>query len=905
MISLSATSQQAQTILIANPNPVHQWRTSSGFQSFSLSSVEINPQSLLQQGIKAYQNREYQKAIMLWQQTVAAFAAKGDYLSQGLTLSNLSLAYQHLGEWQAAQEAINQSLKLLNTQADHSQNQAAVLGKIWNTQGRLYWQQGKLTDALNAWEKATYQYSLANHRQGILGTKLNQVKVLQALGLNVRSRETLIEIKENLKSIEDIILKADGFVQLGYSLREIGDFNQSQKVLEEGLTLSPNPDLQSTFLLELGNTQRSLAQKNLAIGKLKAAEGYINAALDYYQRAAQISTGNKQLLSLANQFSLLIDNRQWESAIKLIAPLEAKLSELAPSREAIYSRLNFAHSLSCLKQSIEYQDFSCTNSDYREQLASEKLMSKNNFNLPSWQTIAQIIASAIDQAQKLEDSSTTSAAIGQMGELYEINQQWKEAQKLTEKALLLLEEIQAPELRYRWEWQLGRLLKKQGDLTGAIAAYYAAVDSLQAVRGDLLNVNSEIQFAFRDQIEPVYRQLVDLLLTTNDHFQPSQENLKKAIQIIDDLQIAELENFLGCQLKSEIYLQPNLAEIEPTAAFIYPILLPDRVEVIVQLPGQPLTHHQVPVSQTIVKKAISRLRIAIVRRNAGEVTANATAIYQWLIEPMEKQLQTVADLKTLVFVLDGELKNVPLGVLYDAKTEQYLIEKKYALALLPSSNLFKPDLNNPKKFQVLAAGISEEVQAENRYFNPLNVTDELEEIKTIFPTKILLNRQFTSENLQDNLKQNHYSIVHLATHANFSSDPQETFILVHSSQETIGELLRPNDINNLLSHSEQTSSNRINLLVLSACQTALGDNRATLGLAGLAVRSGAEATLATLWQISDESTVQLMEIFYNQLKVLGSSKAQALHLAQQALLKQPKYQNPYYWAGYVLVGNWR
>jgi len=99
----------------------------------------------------------------------------------------------------------------------------------------------------------------------------------------------------------------------------------------------------------------------------------------------------------------------------------------------------------------------------------------------------------------------------------------------------------------------------------------------------------------------------------------------------------------------------------------------------------------------------------------------------------------------------------------------------------------------------------------------------------------------------------------------------------------------------------------LELLVLSACETAAGDNRSALGLAGVAVRSGARSTVATLWRVDDQATATLISEFYNQLvkaNQTGISKAEALRRAQLTILKKPEYQSPYYWGAYVLLGNW-
>ncbi|MDJ0592369.1 MAG: CHAT domain-containing protein, partial [Pleurocapsa sp. MO_226.B13] len=272
------------------------------------------------------------------------------------------------------------------------------------------------------------------------------------------------------------------------------------------------------------------------------------------------------------------------------------------------------------------------------------------------------------------------------------------------------------------------------------------------------------------------------------------------------------------------------------------------------------------------------------------------------IEPLETYLENNNQITTLVFVLDGELRNIPMGVLYDSKQKEYLIQKQYALVLLPSFQVF--DLQTTSTaLKVLGAGISEELQVENKSFVGLNVTEELANIQNSIPSSILLNSEFTRPNIQKNLDTGDFSVVHLATHGNFSSNPEETYIVVYDSDAANASLLKARELDKLLRQSDKQKP--IELLVLSACETAEGDERATLGLAGLAIRAGARSTLATLWQVSDQSTVKLMNRFYQELSIPGTSKAIALHRAQQELLDDPKYQAPYYWSPYVLVGNWR
>ncbi len=151
--------------------------------------------------------------------------------------------------------------------------------------------------------------------------------------------------------------------------------------------------------------------------------------------------------------------------------------------------------------------------------------------------------------------------------------------------------------------------------------------------------------------------------------------------------------------------------------------------------------------------------------------------------------------------------------------------------------------------------------------------------------------------MQQQVAQEPFSIVHFATHGQFSSNAEDTFILTWSDR------IQVKDFDKLLSNRENNVP--IELLVLSACKTAQGDERAILGLAGMAVRSGARSTIASLWSVSDRSTSQLMTEFYRYLNQPHINKAQALRKAQLSLLQNKQYQHPYYWSPFVLVGNWQ
>jgi CHAT domain-containing protein len=177
------------------------------------------------------------------------------------------------------------------------------------------------------------------------------------------------------------------------------------------------------------------------------------------------------------------------------------------------------------------------------------------------------------------------------------------------------------------------------------------------------------------------------------------------------------------------------------------------------------------------------------------------------------------------------------------------------------------------------------------------VEEEVEQVTEVVSGRKLLNEEFNREALKDTINSRPFPIVHLATHSQFSSQLENTFILAGDGKIKVDQL------RNLLQTRERTLPEPIELLVLSACETAKGDKRAALGLAGMSIRSGARSTLATLWQVRDGSTATVMTQFYQQLvNDPNITKAEALRRAQIERLEAG--EPPSTWAPYVLIGNW-
>ncbi|MCP2729432.1 CHAT domain-containing protein [Limnofasciculus baicalensis] len=932
---------------------------------------ENSPIALVQSGKNHYDAGQFSEAVQILQQAQQNYEASGDVLKQAQVLSLLSLSYQKLGQWDKAEEAINASLSLIETVPNGSD---IVHAQVLNAQGNLQLATGNAEAALKTWQAAETFYKKVEDKVGILGSHINQAEAMQALGLYRRTEQLLAQVEEELLHLNDSPLKAKGLQNLGNVLRQKGDLDKSHKILTQSLAVTQelkSPQQESQVLLSLANTERTLARRSEVFKDKTAAKKYNQDAIKQYQESAKIATSPlTKIQAQLNQLSLLIEIEQLSNAKTIVPQIIAEVATLPVSRASVYAHVNLAESLmkmslmsgdsslvrsgadfcentwrleiaatqtkSAFADSIQPAEagFVCVAPDFqsvgnlpdgdtplakgnsslvigKQQITNNKQQITNN-KQPTTNNIPQILETAIKQAESLKDERAKSYSLGTLGKFYENTEDWKNGKNVTEKALLVAQQINASDIAYQWQWQLGRLLQDEAETISqnkeanpdAIAYYTAAFNTLKSLRSDIVSLNPEIQFSFRESVEPIYRQLVDLLLRSPT---PPKENLIQARNVMEALQLAELDNFFrdACATPEAV----NIDNVDKQAGIFYPIILENRLEVILKLPGEDNLHHygNNGVSEAQVDEAVQELRIALTKRSSSisQVKKASKKIYDWLIKPFENELKNVSNsegnrVKTLVFVLDGSLRNIPPATLYDG--EKYLVEK-YAIAMTPGLQLLEPKPLVAENIKVLIAGATNAPSFQKEKFTSLdNVEDELKEIGgELINSETLQNQNFLEENIQTQINSAPFNIVHIATHGKFSSNPQETFILDWNKRITV------KDLDSLLRINNPTKATAIELLVLSACETAAGDKRAALGLAGIAIRAGAHSTLATLWQVNDASTAAFMLRFYQQLSNPEISKAEAIRNTQIAFMSEypnTDYNRPYYWAPFILVGNW-
>jgi CHAT domain-containing protein len=284
------------------------------------------------------------------------------------------------------------------------------------------------------------------------------------------------------------------------------------------------------------------------------------------------------------------------------------------------------------------------------------------------------------------------------------------------------------------------------------------------------------------------------------------------------------------------------------------------------------------------------LRRLLEKSATREYLPHAQQLYDWLIRPLEPALASTT-IDTLVFVPDGPLRTIPMAALHDG--QQFLI-RKYAIATTPGLKLTDPRPLPRGNTRMLAVGLTEAVQG----FSALPyVASELETLQGLYGAEVLLNQRFLLPSVEKELQEKPFSIVHIASHGQFDSDVANTFVLTFDDKLTMDRLEQ-------MVGRLRFREDALELLTLSACQTAAGDDRAALGLAGVAIKAGARSALATLWFIDDQASAELVTEFYRQLQNPALSRARALQQAQLKLLSNSRYEHPTYWAPFLLLNNW-
>lgn len=851
----------------------------------------ISKEILVENGVKDYHNGNFSDAIKHWQSALVKYQNQPS--ATAIIHENLGRAYRKLGENQAAITSFSAAIRDYSTVKNIPQ-----MGRMQTELAQVYRNLGQPKKAI----------ALLCGKQGEC------------------QKDTAVEIATSYKDKKG---KVAALGVLGEVYRLIGNYDRAITYLQTAQT-----DSEDNFLVanSLGNAYlnrallRDLRAKSAAkIGldkkktefNRKSGDDFLQAR-EYFQ--SSIKSAREQNQSLAQMRGLLnliklashtnkttvIDDRIFNNSVQNSLQL---LENLPDSDTKVYGAIDLAY----------LQRYSQANSPFTD-CPTQLILPEQSLSL---------LQKSVSTSNKLKDNRLQSYANGALGHFWECNQNYPKALQYTQNAIFAADKnLNAKESLYLWEWQAGRILDKQNKQKSAIEYYQRAYETLEDIRLDILTAKRDIQFDFRDIVKPLYRTLaqsrLELLQAGAIPNSERDAELSKVVTTIDALKLAELQNYFGndCVLSGlnpkqvNQLLEDNKAEFANTV-FLSSIILDGKTGILLQSADKTTKFKWIEDSQQGTDKIVStqKLEQKIAEFRQGLIkgkeainydTATAAQLYDWIIRPFAEDIQP-DKVKTLVFIQDGFLRSVPMAALYDNQQKKYLVET-YAIATTPSLRLTtpKPNRNNSK---ALILGLTEKSTIDGKTFPELfAVKKEIDVVKNLFPNHSdLIDENFIPQNFQQKLQQTTYPIIHIASHAQFGIIPEDTFIVTGKNKKiTISQL--ENSLQNL-----KNPSDSIEILALTACQTALGDDRSSLGLAGVALQVGVKSAVASLWNVQDNSTSKLVEEFYKNYRDGEMSIAEALQKAQIKMInakKLPsegidiKYDNPSYWAPMIVIGNW-
>jgi CHAT domain-containing protein len=745
----------------------------------------------------------------------------------------------------------------------------ATRANIYSNQAALYRQIGQPEKAILAWQKAIalYRQEKGERSQRLLAEVLvDQAQVHNALGqtdFSVPLLQEAIKIasQENLTEIEAIGYQASGNAHTIVREYDLAVLNYSKS-----LAAAKQIDDSKLVVVALNNLSNSYdrkyqqlvsqAESAQELGKLEAEDIFKQASFTankawHYAVEAVEESGSSQSLFSVEAIIQLVKLSKTYSKEKMAEPIFVE-DYLRRANKILLSLPNSQRKTQALINLAELQENPVTTLDY-----------------------------ALKVSESIQDKKTQSMALGYLGAYYEQKHDYDKAIALTHQAQQLAGQVRAADLQYRWDWQAGRIYRALGRDQDAMRAYQQAIASLQLIRSDLATAGDELQIDFQLEVEPVYRELIELLLATGN----SESEIRQALEVKDLLQLSELENFFGddCTIVKADESNSADSESEKTTV-VNTIILKQNTYLILQLPNGRVKSFQMPISAQEMSQMVEQWRYDLENQESDSYLALSRKLYQLLIEIIEPEL-TATGTERLVFVNDGILRNVPMAALHDG--ERFLIEK-YAVANSLGFDL-KLNESSPSEVDILAFGLTSG-SADSR---PLPyVREELAQIDGITESKSFLDQEFNVDNFVKQTEKDKYDVIHIATHGEFGGTARQTYLQVYNQKIGLKELEQ------IL--NQRSRDSRVNLLTLSACDTAVSSDRAILGLAGVAIRSNVDNVLGSLWSVSDEQMVSFTSDFYRYWIEDELTKSQALRSAQIDLIKRPDF-HPAIWSSLILI----
>ena len=719
-------------------------------------------------------------------------------------------------------------------------------------------------------------------------------------------------------------LQCQALINVAHALRQEGQIRRAQTTLQAALTLSEQTGergLTATILAQLGNTFHVLGKDEPAtehltkaltlareenkpvlvagilndLGNALTARRQFAEAIDVYaeSRTRAVETKQQALAATAqlNGAMALLQNRQLGEAHRHLDQAWSDMRSLGDGQAKTAGLLNIGLGYQELFAAMTGKAGAAGKADAVKGRVTEAVAATGSAAGLLRQS-ADAFTAAGEAAGRVGDARGQSYAWGYLGELREREHRHPEALEYSRKATFAAQKVHAPESLYRWQWQTARLLRAEGKEEEALTAYQRAVTLLKPIHYEYSVGNQGRYHSYYESVAPLFAEYEDVLLRRAAAAKTPDQNEQLLVKVKETIEVsraAELQDYFQDDCVATVATHRGAGSLAPDTAVIYPIAFPDRLELLLET-ANGLKQVRVPVTGDKLTNEIRSFRRLIQDSQSQNYLASAQTLHGWLIAPIQQDLQG-AGVHTLVMVAEGSLRTIPMGALHDGR--HFLVDS-LAVAVTPSLALTDMSPTQRRKGGLLSVGLTESVEGQSA---PRYAESEVQAIRTMYGGKLLMNKQFSSPALEEEIKDQGLGIVHVASHTVVGAEARESFVLAHDGKITMDRL---SQLVGLQQYREQP----LDLLTLSSCEIAAEDDRAALGLTGVAVKTGARTALASLWTSDDETTTELVSEFYRQLQDPAVSKAVALQRAQQKILAQRGHNHPSFWSAFLLINNW-
>jgi CHAT domain-containing protein len=836
---------------------------------------------------------------------------------------DLGYVLQALGDLGQSWCSFVEGLALVQNEASPSQIQAELLVGLGNV-GKALGQQDQVNHPIHWSQKKPSARYISNNEYKRLQDIQTDIRICQSnsqegLGFYSEFLENKIGLGEAIgfyKDAEQYYRKAEEYNE-NSNLKSIIQLQQ----LEIALSILKSSDWQEVWPAKVHMAQMLWKQIYQQSTKVSESQEFEPSRTHLNQQVKLLKYG----IELVKQYEIIFPHIQEDISQELDQAIRAKLPEI-------------------LKQ------FATRAHAQAQTLEDPRILSQVLGTLGTLYQHQKALEEAYDNTlQALQATQTLNTP--------ELDYQW-----YWQKAQILRDQGQEQEARSAYEMAIDTAQKSRQTLVGVdielstlsnqVSSSNSAISSSESYSQGNINVeqvtnnlNIDLQASFRTKIEPLYREYLSFLLTPTSGIEVSQKDLIRALTVYELLRQAELETLLRCNFITRneddeiisgvgnltLAIDQQLKKIHqshPDSAVVVPILLDgdlydsrnDRLEIITVTNTQtPLAHVTVSLEkQKIIKSAFKLHQRLLLEYDSSRneyrftelsrIHQPGNQLYNWLFSEIEDTLRR-NNVESLILVPDSLINKTPFAAiaytpkdsLKDSKDIRYLIED-YAISTVPTLLALKP--NHFDKQGLALLGVSLDHLENHPSLKPLDyVREEIEAIQAIAKflgiiDLFLSQREFLWEKFREHVEVGTFSIWHIATHGQFASYPQGTYLV-----DSKGRHLDLNHLSDYLLYQPN-----LQLLVLNACETAEGDSRAVLGLAGIAIKSGAANTLGTLFEVADRPAAEITARFYRELLQNPEieTPSQALRQAQLSYLEdktEPYKTHPSLWSAFTIVGN--